>query len=131
MAITAKKDGMLRQTVDLQHLKNQCLRETHHCQSLFQLVSQIPPNSYKTVLDMVDGYHAIALDKESQTVTNFITEWGCYMYFCLPQGYLASRDAYTQRYDEMIKDVPRKLKIVDDTLLHDSNIDDLFFHIWE
>ena len=80
---------------------------------------------------MVDGYHAIALDKESQTLTNFTTEWGCYMYFCLPRGYIASGDAYTWRYDEVIKDVPRKLKIVDDTLLYDSNIEDLFFHIWD
>ena len=53
------------------------------------------------------------------------------MYFCLPQGYIASGDAYTRRYDEVIKDVPKKLKIVDDTLLYDSNIEDLFFHIWD
>ena len=51
------------------------------------------------------------------------------MYLSLPQDYLA--EAYTWRYDEVIKDVPRKLKIVGDTLLHDSNIEDPFFHSWD
>lgn len=92
------------------------------------MACQVPPNSYKTVLDAVDGYHAIALDKESQPLTTIITEWGQYLYLCLPQGYLVSGDAYTRRYDKVIKDIPRKLKIVDETLLYDSNIEDSFFH---
>ena len=48
----------------------------------------------------------------------------------LPQGYLTSGYGYTQSYDKVIKDVPRKLKTVDDTLLYDSNIEDLFFQTW-
>ena len=74
MVITAKKDSTPRRKVDLKHINNQCLCEIHHCQSPFQLASQVPLNSYKTVLDAVDGYHAIALDKESQPLTTFITE---------------------------------------------------------
>ena len=95
MVITAKKDSTPRRTVDLQHLNSQFLQETHHCQSPFQLACQVPPNSYKTVLDAVDGYHAIALDKESQPLTTFITEWRRYIYLRLTQDYLASGDAYT------------------------------------
>ena len=52
-------------TVDLQRLNSQCIRETHHCESPFTLVSQVPPNTYKTVLDAVDRYQAIDLDEES------------------------------------------------------------------
>ena len=50
---------------------------------------------------------------ESQTLTTFITEWGRYMYLQLPQGFLTSTDAYTRRYDEIIKPIPCKAKIVD------------------
>ena len=46
----------------------------------------------------------------------------------MPQGYLASGDAYTRRYDEIIKNVPRKIKIVNNTLLFDKNIEDAFYH---
>ena len=64
-------------------------------------------------MDAADGFHAILLKKESQPLTTFITEWGRYMYLQLPQGFLASTDAYTRRYDEIIKPIPHKAKIVD------------------
>ena len=44
----------------------------------------------------------------------------------MSQGYLGSGDAYTRGYDEIIKDVPRKVKIVDDTLLFDKKIEEAF-----
>ena len=128
MVITAKKNGKPRRTVDYQHLNSQCKRETHHTSSPFQLSLQVPPNTKKTVLDAVDGYHSIPLDEESQPLTNFITEWGRFMYLRMPQGYVASGDAYTRRYNEIIKDIPRKIKVVDDTLLYDKTIKDAFYH---
>lgn len=47
----------------------------------------------------INGYHAITLDKESQPLTTFITEWGRYMYLRLPQGFIASGYAYFLCYD--------------------------------
>ena len=122
MVITAKKNGKPRRTIDYQHLNSHCKWETHHTGSTFQL-SQVPSKQKKTVLDAVDGYHSVLLDKYSQLLTTFITEWGRFMYIRMPQGYLASGDAYTRRCDEIIKDSPREVKIVDDTLLYDSNIE--------
>ena len=63
---------------------------------------------------------------QSQPLTTFITEWYRFMYFRMPQGYLASGDAYTRRYDEIIKNVDCKIKIVD-ILLLDKNIEDTFY----
>ena len=79
----------------------------------------------------MDGYHAIELDAKSQPLTKFITEWGHYLYLRLPQGYLAAGDACTRRCDEVIKDIPQKVKIVDDTLLYDYSIKEAFFHTWD
>ena len=53
------------------------------------------------------------------------------MYLRLPQGFIASGDAYTRRYDDIIKDFPRKVKIIDDTLLYDNDIEQSFFHTWD
>ena len=53
------------------------------------------------------------------------------MYLRMPQGYLASGDAYTRRYDEIVKDVLRKVKIIDDTLLYDNTIEGAFFSAWD
>ena len=111
----------------------QCKRETHYTGSPFQLALQVPPKQKekKAFLDAVDGYHSLPLDKESQPLTTIITEWGSFMYLRMPQGYLASGDAYTRRYDEIIKDIPRKVKIVDDTLLYDPSIEESFYHSFD
>ena len=92
---------------------------------------QVPPNTKKTVLDTVDGYHSIILDEEAQPLTTFISEWGKFMYLRMPQGYLASGDAYTRRYNEVIKDIARKIKLVDDTLLYDTDIKEAFYHTFD
>ena len=131
MVVTSKADGSARRTVDLQKLNQQCQRETHHCQSPFRLASQVPRHTKKSVLDATDGFHAIDLDEESRPLTTFITEWGRYRYRRLPQGYSASQDAYTRRYDEIIKDVPGKVKCIDDTLLYSQDIESAFFAVFD
>ena len=127
MVVTAKADGNPRRVVDYQNLNKQCLRETHHCASPFQLASQVPSHTKKTVLDATDGYHAIELDEESRKLTTFLNIWGRWRYLRLPQGYSAAQDAYTRRYDEIIKDVPNKVKCIDDTLLYSDDIEHAFF----
>ena len=131
MVVVSKSDGTPRRTIDFQKLNAQCLRETHHTSSPFQLATQVPAQTKKYVLDAVDGFHSVQLDKESQPLTTFITEWGRYVYLRMPQGFLAAGDAYTRRYDEIIADVARKVKIVDDTLLYDDTIEQHFYHVWD
>ena len=53
------------------------------------------------------------------------------MYLWIPQGYLASGDAYTCRYNEVIKDIARKIKLVDDTLLYDIDIKEALYHTFD
>lgn len=135
MVITAKKSNTsrpkIRMTVDLTHLNSQCIRELHHVESPFKLVSQIPKNTYKTVLDAVDGYQAIELDEKSQHLTTFITHWGAYYFLRIPAGLIDSGDKYTSRYDFVIQHIPRKVKCVDDTLLYDFTIEDAFYHTFD
>ena len=75
MVVVTKKNGKPRCTIDLQKLDAQCYRETHHSQSPLWLACQMPPNTKKTILDAVDGFHAIELDEASCKLTTFITEW--------------------------------------------------------
>ena len=131
MVVTAKKHGRPRRTVDLQKLSSQCLRKTHHCQSPFRLACLVPPHTKKTVVDATDGYHAIELDDESKPLNTFITEWGRFRYRRLPQGYTAAGDAHTRCYDEIIKDVEDKIKIIDDTLLYKVGIEANFYHTYK
>ena len=126
-----QKNGRPRRTVDLQRLNSQCERETHHCESPFKLACQVPAGTKKTVIDATDGYHSIPLDEASRHLTTFITPWGRYRYLRLPQGYIAAGDAYTRRYDEIIKDVKNKVKCIDDALLYENSIRDNYFSTWD
>ena len=125
MVVVGKKDGKPRRTVDFQNLNRFCKRETHHTPSPY-VVSNIPTKSYKTILDAYNGYHQVPLDEESIPLTTFIIQFGRYQYLRAPQGHISSNDAYTHRYDDIIKDVPRKVKVVDDVLLYDCNIEEAF-----
>ena len=61
--------------------------------------------------------HSVLLPEEDRHLTTFITPWGRYRYRTAPQGYAASDDEYTRRYDEIVSHIPRKIKGIDDVLL--------------
>ena len=86
MIVVSKEDGSPRRTIDFQRFNAQCQRETHHTSTPFQLASQVPPHTKKSVVDAVDGFHSVALDRKSQPLITFITEWvGLCTYEC-PKG---------------------------------------------
>ena len=128
MVVCAKKNGKPRRTVDLQALNAYATRETHHTPSPFHQARSVPHGKKKTVLDAWNGYHSVPLRPEDRHFTTFITPWGRYRYKTAPQGYIASGDGYTRRYDEIVSDVPDKTKCVDDTLLWSDTLEDSFFH---
>ena len=122
MVICAKKNGKPRRTVDFQALNLHATRETHHTQSPFHQARSVPHDKKKTVFDCWNGYHSIPLHDDDRHLTTFITPWGRYRYNTAPQGYIASGDGYSRRFDEIVSHVPNKTKCIDDTLLWADDI---------
>ena len=122
----AKKNGKPRRTIDFQALNLHATRETHHTQSPFHQARSIPSDTKKTVFDCWNGYHSIPLHEDDRHLTTFITPWGRYRYKTAPQGYIASGDGYSRRFDELVSHVPDKTKCVDDTLLWSANLSESF-----
>lgn len=131
MVICAKKSGKPRRTVDFQPLNAHAVRETHHTQSPFHQARSVPPSKLKTVFDAWNGYHSVPLHPDDRHMTTFITPWGRYRYCVAPQGYIASGDGYSRRYDELVADIPNKTKCIDDTLLWSNSIEESFFQAAE
>ena len=128
MVVTPKKDGTPRRTVDLQRLNQATHRETHHTPSPFNQVNVVPPHTKKTLLDAWNGYHSVPLSDNARDATTFITEWGRYRYLRAPQGFHASSDGYTKRFDDITAGTPRHTRCIDDSLLWDDNIEDAYWH---
>ena len=127
MVICAKKNGKPRRTIDFQSLNSHATRETHHTQSPFHQARSVPHGKKKTVFDAWNGYHSVPLHPDDRHYTTFITPWGRYQYCTAPQGYIASGDGYSRRYDEVVASFPQKTKCIDDTLLWSDTIHDCFF----
>ncbi len=127
MVICAKKNGTPRRTIDFQPLNIHATRETHHTQSPFHQARSVPQGKKKTVFDAWNGYHSVPLHPDDRHYTTFITPWGRYRYRTAPQGYIASGDRYTRRYDEVTSAILNKTKCVDDTLLWSDTIEESFF----
>ena len=127
MVVCAKKNGNARRTVDLQPLNVHARRETHHTQSPFHQARSVPHCKKKTVFDTWNGYHSLPIHKEDRHYTTFITPRGRYRYCTAPQGYIASGDDYSRRFDEVVAEVPDKTKCIDDTLLWADDLEHSFF----
>ena len=120
-----------RRTVDLQPLNAYATRETHHTLSPFHQARLVPHNMKKTVSDAWNGYHSVPLREEDRHLTTFITPWGRYRYCTTPQGYIASGDGYSRRFDEIVSDIQNKTKCIDDVLLWSDNLGSSFFQACE
>ena len=131
MVITAKSNGTPRRTVDLQPQNKHSARQTHHTAAPFRLAEQIPSNVKKTITDAWNGYHSILLHEDDRHITTFITPWGRYRYRVAPQGFIASGDAYTQRFDSIIAEFRNKVKCIDDVCMWAPTIKDAFFQTCE
>ena len=125
MVITRKASGEPRRTVNLSHLNKQAKRELHSVKALFQLVRSIPPQTWKSVVDAWNGYHALEIHKDDSDLTTFVTEIGLFQYVHAPQGFLSSGDGYNRRMDKVMADVKRMVRCVDDMCEYDTELETL------
>lgn len=129
MVICAKKNGKPRRTVDFQPLNVHATRKTHHTPSRFHQARLVAHGTKKSALDAWNEYHSVPIHQDDRHLTTFITPWGSYRYKTAPQGYIASGDGYTRRYDEIVAHIQNKTKCIDDVLLWANSTEDSFFRL--
>ena len=128
MVVNPKKNSNPRRTIDLQKLNNATKREMHHTPSPFDVFSIVPTKTRKSVLEAWNDYHSMPLHETTKEAMTLITEWGRYRYCHAPMGFHISGDAYTRRFDNITAGYPRVVRIIDDSLLWDLDIESSFWH---
>ena len=73
------------------------------------------------------GYTGVPMHPDDRDFTAFLTILGRYRYCVAPAGGKTCGDGYARRGDEIIADVQRKTKCVDDTAMWDECLED---HWW-
>ena len=127
MHVVAKPNGEPRRTVDYRMLNKHCLREAEAVVSPFKQARMIPARVFKTKTDAWNGYHSCPLDIRDRDYTTFTTEFGRFRYMCAPQGFVASGDAYNQRYARLLDGTLRYTRCVDDVAMWDRDVEE---HWW-
>ena len=96
-------------------------------QSPRELVKQIPPTSkFFLSCDFYKGFFQIPLAEEDQHKTAFMLHSiGILYYKRVMQGGKTSVDEFNRITDELVREVPNALKMVDDILFHGPTIDDV------
>ena len=132
IVVTPKKNSQnIRMCVDLSHLNRFVIRERYQSLTPAQAVADIATSDAKifTILDALKGYHQCPLDKDSQTLTTFITPFGRYKYLRAPYGISSISEHYNRRMTEAFNGLSGFRRIVDDFVIYDSNIADHLTHV--
>ena len=131
MVICRKHNGDPRRTVDMQKLNDVSVRQCHPTSPPLEQAMTVPHNTKKSTLDAWNGYHSVAIREEDRHLTTFYTKWGRFRYKSAPQGYQASGDAYTHRYDKITMGLQNIRRVIDDTLLYARDLEESFKQVAE
>ena len=90
---------------------------------------------YTTSLDINMGYFTIRLSPASQDTTKIVTEFGKFIYICLPMGLCSLGDIFQSKVDELLGDIEGVKTYIYDiiVLIKDSfenHIDQLIIILW-
>ena len=93
-----KKSRKLRFVVDFTSLSKYVERPVHSFPSTDQIQQAIRHDTrFMACVDLPSGYFLLRLDKESQGLTVFNTEFGRYLFLQAPQGLSSSGDAFNAK----------------------------------
>ncbi|XP_043240720.1 uncharacterized protein K02A2.6-like [Amphibalanus amphitrite] len=121
-----------RLTVDFTKLNKFVKRPTHPVRGTHDAVASIEIGArFFTKIDSKAGYHQVPIRREDQDLTTFMTPWGRYRYRRAVMGLISSGDVYNQRGDQVLGDIPRTCKVVDDVLAWDNDYNEHIKHVWK
>ena len=130
MVICTKKNGSLRRTIDLQQLNRRATRETtvspHSIRPGPFQATQRRPSSTPGMATTRSPSRTRIDTTQRLSPRGAGTDTGP-----PPQGYIASGDAYTARYDTLVATLLRKTKCIDDALLWAPTIEEAFHQATE
>ena len=121
-----KPGGGLQLVTDFTGLNKRVRRPIHPFPAPHSVVSGLDPCSKVfATLDVLSGYHQVALTDVASYYTCFILPSGVYRYLRAPMGLSSSSDEFCRRSDAMFAGVPGVRKLVDDLLVEGEDLPDL------
>ena len=70
-----------------------------------------------TALDLNIGYYTISISPARKEMTTIVTEFGKFIYNCLPMGMCALGDIFKAKVDELLRDIEGVKRYIDGILI--------------
>lgn len=130
-----KKDGRLRICIDYRKLNSITKLNSYPLPNINDGLAQFSGAMYFSTLDLLSGYHQVALEEKSKSVTAFATEGGLYQFRVMPQGACNSPATFQQLMNVVLRGLSSKraLAYLDDVLVvgtdfneHLENLEEVF-----
>ena len=120
MVVVPKKGtGGIRICVDFRRINEHVIRPTNSQPTPWEVVRNLPKGiNHYAVFDAFKGYHQVALDKESQLKTAFMTPFGRHVYKRLPMGLNSANDVFTLQYGNAVDESTDHKRATEDTLIY-------------
>uniref|UniRef100_A0A2N9IUZ7 Uncharacterized protein n=1 Tax=Fagus sylvatica TaxID=28930 RepID=A0A2N9IUZ7_FAGSY len=103
--VVKKKNGKWRVCVDFTDLNKACPKDPFPLPKIDQLVDSTAGHERMSFLDAFQGYHQIALRKEDQEKTAFITPRGVFCYKVMPFGLKNAGATYQRMVTKMFSEL--------------------------
>lgn len=121
-----KKDGSVRICIDYRKLNSVTKVNCYPLPHIEDNLSQFEGAKFFSTLDLLSGYHQVALDNESKEKTAFSTERGLYQFRVMPQGACGSPATFQNLMNVVLGGIPTRhaLAYLDDILVMGTSFDD-------
>ena len=114
-----KKDGRIRICIDYRKLNALTKMSSYPLPNIEDNLKQFAGSKYFSTLDLVSGYHQVALEESSKEKTAFATEGALYQFRVMPQGACGSPATFQNLMNRVLSGVPssQALAYLDDILI--------------
>ena len=114
-----KRDGRVRICIDYRKVNAVTKKDSYPLPHIEDALSQFEGARYFSTLDLLSGYHQIALEEQSKEVTAFCTEKGLYQYRVMPQGACGSPASFQRLMNIIFHGMPsnKAMAYLDDLVI--------------
>ena len=129
--IVKKKDGTPRVVIDYRPLNDLTVKNKYPLPLISEMLDKLVHAKVFTILDLVQGFHQIALRPEDRAKTAFRTRSGSYEFLVLPMGLANSPGTFQQLMNSTFGDVLDRfvLCFLDDILIFSRTREEHMLHL--
>jgi len=131
VVLVRKKSGDIRLCIDYRRLNAKTVGDAYPLPRIQESFDALVGSQYFSTLDLVSGYHQIAMDPADQHKTAFVTPMGLYEYTRMPMGLMSAPATFQRLMQTTMSDFMFSFLLVylDDLLVYSRTFEQHLVHL--